>query len=42
MTAKLFENNSMLKECEAIVTGCTQKDGKYLVELDQTVFFPEG
>lgn len=42
MTAKLFENNSMLKECEAIVTDCTQKYGKYLVELDQTVFFPEG
>ena len=42
MTAKLFENNSMLKECEAIVTACTQKDGKYLIELDKTVFFPEG
>lgn len=42
MTAKLFENNSMLKECEAVVTACTEKDGKFLVELDQTVFFPEG
>ena len=42
MTVKLFENNSLLKECQAVVTACTEKDGKYLVELDQTVFFPEG
>ncbi len=42
MTVKLFENNSLLKECEAIVTSCTEKDGKFLLELDQTVFFPEG
>ena len=25
-----------------MVTACTEKNGKYLVELDQTVFFPEG
>ena len=42
MTIKLFENNSLLKQCVAKVTACTPKDGKYLVELDQTVFFPEG
>lgn len=42
MTVKLFENNSLLKSCKAVVTACTAKDGKYLVELDQTVFFPEG
>ena len=42
MTVKLFENNSLLRECEAVVTACTAKDGKFLVELDQTVFFPEG
>lgn len=42
MTTKLFENDSLLKECTAKVTACTAKDGKYLVELDQTVFFPEG
>lgn len=42
MTVKLFENNSLLKSCKAVVTACTEKDGKYLVELDQTVFFPEG
>lgn len=42
MTTKLFENNSLLKKCTAVVTGCTEVKGKYLVELDQTVFFPEG
>ena len=42
MTVKLFENNSLLKECIATVTACTEKEGQYLVELDQTVFFPEG
>lgn len=42
MTVKLFENNSLLKECMATVTACTEKEGQYLVELDQTVFFPEG
>ncbi len=42
MTIKLFENNSLLKKCTAVVTACTEAKGKYLVELDQTVFFPEG
>lgn len=42
MTVKLFENNSLLRSCEAIVTACTRKEGLYLVELAQTVFFPEG
>ncbi|WP_293832893.1 DHHA1 domain-containing protein [uncultured Phascolarctobacterium sp.] len=42
MTVKLFENNSLLKECTATVTACTEKEGQYLVELNQTVFFPEG
>ena len=42
MTVKLFENNSLLKECTVTVTACTEKEGQYLVELDQTVFFPEG
>lgn len=42
MTTKLFENNSLLKKCTAVVTACIEAKGKYLVELDQTVFFPEG
>ena len=42
MTIKLYENNSMLKRCSAVVTACTENNGKFLLELDQTVFFPEG
>lgn len=42
MTVKLYENSSLLKSCQAIVTACTEVKGKYFVELDQTVFFPEG
>lgn len=42
MTVKLYENNSLLKSCQAVVTACTESNGKYFVELDQTVFFPEG
>lgn len=42
MTVKLYENNSLLKSCQSVVTACTESKGKYLIELDQTVFFPEG
>lgn len=42
MTVKLYENNSLLKSCQAVVTACTESKGKYLIELDRTVFFPEG
>ena len=42
MTVKLYENNSLLKSCQAVVTACTESKGKYFIELDQTVFFPEG
>lgn len=42
MTVKLYENNSLLKSCQAVVTACTESKGIYLIELDQTVFFPEG
>lgn len=42
MTKKLYENNALLKSCLAVVTNCQEDKGKYLVELDQTVFFPEG
>lgn len=42
MNVKLYENNSLLKSCQAVVTACTESKGKYLIELDQTVFFPEG
>lgn len=42
MTVKLYENNSLLKSCQAVVNACTESKGKYLIELDQTVFFPDG
>ena len=42
MTEKLFEDNSLLRVCTAEVTSCLQVAGEYLIELDRTVFFPEG
>lgn len=42
VTVKLYENNSLLKSCTAKVISCTENKGLYFVELDQTVFFPEG
>ena len=42
MTVKLYNDNVMLKNCKATVLACEEKDGKFLVELNQTVFFPEG
>jgi len=41
MTEKLYNDNVMLKECTATVLACEEKDGKFLVELDRTVIFPE-
>ena len=42
MTIKLFNDNVMLKNCQATVLACEEKDGKFFIELDQTVIFPEG
>lgn len=42
MTAKLYENDSYIKEFTATVLSCEEKEGKYLVTLDKTAFFPEG
>ncbi len=42
MTIKLFNDNVMLKNCKATVLVCEKRDGKFFVELDQTVIFPEG
>ncbi|MBR5796881.1 MAG: alanyl-tRNA editing protein [Phascolarctobacterium sp.] len=42
MTIKLYNDNVMLKNCQATVLACEEKDGKFFVELDQTVIFPEG
>ena len=42
MTAKLYEDDSMLTTCTAVVEDCVQKDDHYEILLDKTVIFPEG
>lgn len=42
MTEKLFENDAYLWECEAVVNACELCKNGFAVELDKTVFFPEG
>lgn len=42
MTLKLYENDSYIKQFTANVISCEEKNGKYLVTLNQTAFFPEG
>ena len=38
---KLYEKQSYLSECEAVITDCFTKDGLVYVRLDRTIFFPE-
>ena len=42
MTERLFENDAYLWTCDAVVTACEPAKKGYAVELDRTVFFPEG
>lgn len=42
MTIHLYDQDSELLEFDATVLSCVEKDGQYLVTLDQTAFFPEG
>ena len=42
MTIKLFNDNVMLKNCKATVLACEEREGKFFIELDQTIIFPEG
>lgn len=42
MTEKLYETDSLLKACDAVVISCEPKDDHYEVVLDKTVIFPEG
>ena len=42
MTEKLFYQDAYLKEFDAKVSSCMEKDGKWIVELDRTAFYPEG
>ena len=39
---RLFKKDVYLKECQAKITSVSQADGKTLVTLDQTIFFPTG
>ena len=42
MTIRLYDQDSFLLEFDAAVTGCEEKNGRYLITLDRTAFFPEG
>lgn len=42
MTEKIYYNDSYLKTCEATVLEEIEQDGKILVVLDRTIFYPEG
>ena len=41
MTEKLYEKNSYLRECKAVVTECITEDEGISIKLDKTIFFPE-
>lgn len=41
-TTRLFKDNVYLKEASASVTSVSKRDGKTLVTLDRTIFFPTG
>lgn len=41
-TKRLFKDDVYLKEAEAVITSVADVDGKLLITLDQTVFFPTG
>ena len=43
MTTKLYQIDTYLKEWDArILAAKPAADGDYLIQLDQTAFFPEG
>ncbi len=42
MTIHLYDQDSACLEFDATVLSCQEKEGKYLVTLDRTAFFPEG
>lgn len=41
-TDRLFKDNVYLKETQASVTSVSQRNGKTLITLDKTIFFPTG
>ena len=42
MTRRLYETDPQLNSCRAEVTACISTEQGWLIELDQTVLFPEG
>ena len=42
MAIRLYNQDSELLAFSAVVTGCEEKKGQYIVTLDRTAFFPEG
>ena len=42
MTIRLYNQDSELLAFSAVVTGCEEKKGQYIVTIDRTAFFPEG
>lgn len=41
-TIRLFKENVYKKEAEAVITSLSWQEGKFILTLDQTIFFPEG
>ena len=42
MTERLYLNDSYLTTIHAIVVACEENDGRYVAELNRTVFYPTG
>ncbi len=42
MTKRIFDTDVMQRTCQAVVTACSPYKKGYAIQLDQTVFFPEG
>ena len=41
-TTKLYYEGAYLREFDAAVLSCREEQGRYLVVLDRTAFYPEG
>lgn len=39
---ELYYQHPMLTECTAKVLSCAERDGRYAIELDRSIIFPEG
>lgn len=39
---ELYYRHPILTECTAKVLSCAERDGRYAIELDRSIIFPEG